>query len=160
MRNLNDVYESCNSCLFEPEDFEEAAKKKEWRTAMQDEIDVIVKNKTWDLVDRPKDKTVIGVKWIYKTKLNQDGSIQRNKARLVAKGYSQKPGVDFHETFAPVARHETIRGLISIAAQKEWFLHQLDVKSAFLNGVLKEEVFVDQPEGFVIKDKEQKVYKL
>ena len=127
---------------------------------MQDEIDVIVKNKTWDLVDRPKDKTVIGVKWIYKTKLNQDGSIQRNKARLVAKGYSQKPGVDFHETFAPVARHETIRGLISIAAQKGWFLHQLDVKSAFLNGVLKEEVFVDQPEGFVVKDKEQKVYKL
>ena len=85
MRNLNDVYESCNSCLFEPENFEETTKKKEWRTAMQDEIIVIVKNKTWDLVDRPKDKTVIGVKWIYKTKLNQDGSIQRNKARLVSK---------------------------------------------------------------------------
>ncbi|KAM1349822.1 hypothetical protein EV1_003832 [Malus domestica] len=79
---------------------------------------------------------------------------------MVAKGYSQKPGIDFQETFAPVARHETIRGLISVAAQKGWFLHQLDVKSAFLNGVLKEEVFVDQPQGFVLKGQEHKVYKL
>ncbi|KAK9927639.1 hypothetical protein M0R45_024815 [Rubus argutus] len=118
MRSLNDVYESCNACLFEPEKFEEAVKEKEWRTAMQEEINVIEKNKKWELVDRPNDKDVIGVKWIYKTKLNQDGSVERNKARLVAKGYSQIPGVDFHETFAPVARHETIRGLISIAAQK------------------------------------------
>ena len=160
MRSLNDVYESCNACLFEPEKFEEAVKEKEWRTAMQEEINVIEKNKTWELVDRPNDKDVIGVKWIYKTKLNQDGSVERNKARLVAKGYSQIPGVDFHETFAPVARHETIRGLISIAAQKGWYLHQLDVKSAFLNGVLKEDVFVDQPQGFVIEGEEQKVYKL
>lgn len=96
MRNLNEVYESCNSCLIEPEFFEEAVKHEEWRTAMQEEINVIVKNKTWELVDRPQDKDVIGVKWIFKTKLNQDGSIQRNKARLVAKGYSQKPGVDYY----------------------------------------------------------------
>ncbi|VVA40802.1 PREDICTED: Retrovirus-related Pol poly from, partial [Prunus dulcis] len=85
---------------------------------------------------------------------------QKNKARLVAKGYSQKPGVDYNETFAPVARLDTIRTLIALAAQKGWQLYQLDVKSAFLNGVLEEEVYVDQPEGFVVKGSESKVYKL
>ena len=86
---------------------------------------------------------------MYKTKLNQDGTIQKNKAKLVAKGYSQKPDIDFNETFALVARLDTIRTLIALAAQKEWQLFQLDVKSAFLNGVLKEEIYVDQPQGFV-----------
>jgi hypothetical protein len=85
------------------------------------------------------------VKWIYKVKYNVDGSVQRNKARLVAKGYPQQPRVDFHETFAPVARLDTVRALISLAAQKGWLLYQLDVKSAFLNGELKEEVYVEQP---------------
>ncbi|KAM1746867.1 hypothetical protein COP1_013400 [Malus domestica] len=131
LRSLNEVYESCNFCVVEPENFDDAVKEETWKAAMQEEINVIVKNKTWKLVDRPCDNSVIGVKWIYKTKLNQD-----------------------------VARHETIRGLISVAAQKGWFLHQLDVKSAFLNGVLKEEVFVDQPQGFVLKGQEHKVYKL
>ncbi len=113
---------------------------------MEDEIEVIEKNKTWKLVERPKDKEIIGVKWIYKVKYNVDGSVQRNKARLVAKGYSQQPGVDFHETFAPVARLDTVRALISLAAQNVWLLYQLDVKSAFLNGELKEEVYVKQPQ--------------
>ena len=122
LRSLNEVYESCNACLFEPERFEEAVKEDEWRSAMQEEINVIVKNNTWELVDKPDNKDVIGLKWIYKTKLKADGSVERNKARLVAKGYSQIPGVDFNETFAPVARHETIRGLISIAAQKRLVL--------------------------------------
>ncbi|KAM1634488.1 hypothetical protein ACFXTN_011416 [Malus domestica] len=121
---------------------------------------MIEKNNTWELVDRPSDKPVIGVKWVYKLKLNLDGSVQKNKARLVAKGYSQKPGIDFNETFAPVARLDTIRTLVALAAQKGWNLYQLDVKSAFLNGVLQEEVYVDQPPGFVIKNKEDGVYKL
>jgi len=135
-------------------------KEESWRKAMEDEIEVIEKNKTWKLVERPQDKEIIGVKWIYKVKYNVDGSVQRNKARLVAKGYSQQPGVDFHETFAPVARLDTVRALISLVAQNGWLLYQLDVKSAFLNGELKEEVYVEQPQGFVIQGEEEKVYKL
>ena len=160
MRSLEDVYERCNFCVVEPENFEEAIKQEIWKKAMEEEIRVIEKNNTWELVERPKEKEVIGVKWIYKTKLNPDGTIQKNKARLVAKGYSQQPGIDYQETFAPVARHDTIRALIALAAQKGWFLYQLDVKSAFLNGSLEEEVFVEQPQGFAIKGKEDNVYKL
>jgi hypothetical protein len=96
---------------------------------------------------------------VYKVKYNVDGSVQRNKARLVAKGYLQEPGVDFHETFAPIARLDTVRALISLAAQKGWLLYQLDVKLAFLNAELKEEVYVEQPQGFVIQGEEEKVYK-
>ncbi|CAL9001991.1 unnamed protein product, partial [Prunus brigantina] len=112
------------------------------------------------LVNIPFDKPVIGVKWVYKTKLNLDGSIQKNKARLVAKGYAQKPGIDYNETFAPVARLDTIRTLIALAAKNNWKLYKLDVKSAFLNGVLEEEVYIKQPYGFLVKGKEDKVYKL
>ncbi|KAM2961184.1 hypothetical protein FF1_030791 [Malus domestica] len=159
-RNIAEIYEKCNLCIIEPECFEEAAKDESWQKAMEDEISMIEKNHTWDLVDRPFDKPIIGVKWVYKTKLNLDGSVQKNKARLVAKGYSQKPGIDFNETFAPVARLDTVRTLVALAAQKGWKLFQLDVKSAFLNGVLNEEVYVDQPSGFVIQGKEDKVYRL
>ncbi|CAL8990056.1 unnamed protein product [Prunus brigantina] len=159
-RKLDDILAQCNLCTMEPEKFEEAVKDESWMKAMKDELNMIEKNDTWELVDRPMDKPVIGVKWVFKTKLNLDGSVQKNKARLVAKGYSQKPGMDYNETFAPVARLDTIRTLIALAAQKSWQLYQLDVKSAFLNGVLEEEVYVDQPEGFVMKGSESKVYKL
>ncbi|BBH00217.1 multidrug resistance-associated protein 9 [Prunus dulcis] len=159
-RKLDDILAQCNLCIVEPEKFDEAVKDESWIKAMKDELSMIEKNATWELVDRPSSKPVIGVKWVFKTKLNLDGSVQKNKARLVAKGYSQKPGVDYNETFAPVARLDTIRTLIALAAQKGWQLYQLDVKSAFLNGVLEEEVYVDQPEGFVVKGSESKVYKL
>ncbi|KAI5334496.1 hypothetical protein L3X38_024629 [Prunus dulcis] len=105
-------------CIIEPESFEEAAKDDSWKKAMEDEILMINKNNTWELVNRPPDKPIIGVKWVYKTKLNLDGSVQKNKARLVAKGYSQKPGIDFNETFAPVARLDTMRTLVALAAQR------------------------------------------
>jgi hypothetical protein len=95
------------------------------------------------LEERPIDKPVIGVKWVYKTKLHLDGTVQKHKAHLVAKGYAQKSGVDYNETFAPVARLDTIRTLIALAAQQGLKLFQLDVKSAFLNGVLKEDVYVE-----------------
>ncbi|CAL2251278.1 unnamed protein product [Prunus armeniaca] len=159
-RKLDDVLAQCNLCIIEPERYAEAAQDKAWLRAMEDELQMIEKNGTWELVDRPTEKPVIGVKWVYKTKLNLDGSIQKNKARLVAKGYAQKPGLDYNETYAPMARLDTIRTLIALAAKKEWKLYQLDVKSAFLNGVLQEEVYIDQPEGYVIKGKEDKVYRL
>ncbi|KAI5344202.1 hypothetical protein L3X38_012079 [Prunus dulcis] len=159
-KSIAEIYEKCNMCIIKPESFEEAAKDDSWKKAMEDEITMIEKNNTWELVDRPFDKPIIGVKWVYKTKLNLDGSVQKNKARLVAKGYSQKPGIDFNETFAPVARLDTVRTLVAVAAQRNWRLFQLDVKSAFLNGVLNEEVYVDQPSGFVIQGSEDKVYKL
>ncbi|KAI5329222.1 hypothetical protein L3X38_028619 [Prunus dulcis] len=159
-RSVNEIMAQCNICIVEPESFEDANLDESWRNAMKAELEMIEKNNAWTLVDRPFGKPIIGVKWVYKTKLNLDGSVQKNKARLVAKGYSQKPGIDYNETFAPVARLDTIRTLIALAAQKEWNLYQLDVKSAFLNGVLKEEVYVEQPQGFVKDNEEIRVYKL
>ncbi|CAL9029761.1 unnamed protein product, partial [Prunus brigantina] len=159
-KSITKIYERRNICIIEPKTFEEAIKDASWQKAMETELEMIEKNETWELVKRPSDKPVVGVKWIFKVKLNLDGSIQKNKARLVAKGYTQKPRIDFNETFAPVARLDTVRTLIALAAQKRWKLFQLDVKSAFLNGVLHEEVYVDQPPGFVIKDKEDRVYRL
>ena len=117
-------------------------------------------NNTWELVDRPTHKKAIGVKWVYKTKLNSDGSVNKHNAKLVVKGYAQMFGVDFLETFAPVARLDTIRMLLALAAQMGWKIYQLDVKSIFLNGYLEEEIFVEQLEGFVVKGKEDKVYQL
>ncbi|KAM1496365.1 hypothetical protein ACFXTO_030979 [Malus domestica] len=159
-RNLSEIYERCHLCIVEPESFDEAAQDEAWKKAMKDEMNMIEKNQTWELVRRPSNKPVIGVKWVYKTKLNLDGTVQKNKARLVAKGYAQKPGIDFNETFAPVARLDTVRTLIALAAKNKWKLFQLDVKSAFLNGVLEEEVYVEQPDGFVVQGEEEKVYRL
>jgi hypothetical protein len=100
------------------------------------------------------------VKWIFKTKLNADGSINKHKARLVVKGYSQEPSIDFTETFAPVSRLDTIKLLLALAAQNGWHIFQLDVKSAFLNGVLNEEIYVEQPDGFEKEITSKKVYLL
>jgi hypothetical protein len=112
------------------------------------------------LTNLPSGAKTIGLKWIFKTKLNENGEVEKYKARLVAKGYSQQYGVDYTEVFAPVARWDTIRMVISLAAQKGWNVYQLDVKSAFLHGELNEQVFVDQPQGYVKKGDELKVYKL
>ena len=119
---------------------------------------MIEKNQTWELVSRPQHKNVIGVKWVFRTKLNADGTINKHKARLVVKGYAQVFGVDFSETFALVARLDTIRLVLALAAQKSWKVFQLDVKSAFLNGYLQEEIYVEQPEGFAVTGHEDKVY--
>ncbi|GJT03883.1 retrovirus-related pol polyprotein from transposon TNT 1-94 [Tanacetum coccineum] len=140
--------------------YNEAVKMKHWRVAMMDEIKSIEKNNTWSLIDLPKGAKTVGVKWIYKTKLNENGELQKHKARLVAKGYSQRYGVDHSEVYAPVARMETVRTIIAVAAQQRWKIFQLDVKSAFLHGKLNEDVYVDQPQGFEVKGSENKVYKL
>eukprot|EP00253_Pinus_taeda_P010497 PITA_10497 len=127
---------------------------------MDEEMNAIERNKTWDLVELPKGKEVIGFKWVYKTKCNAEGKIERHKARLVVKGYKQQYGRDYEETFAPVARMETVRVVLSIAEKNKWKVYQMDVKSAFLNGVLMEEVYIEQPLGYEKKGQEHKVCKL
>lgn len=137
--------------IVEPENYEEASKSHAWRATMYEEIESINGNHIWDLVELPEGKTPIGCKWLYKPKINADGSIAKFKARLVAKGYSQKEGIDFDDTFAPVAQSNTIIMLIFLATKHKWQLHQLDGKSACLNDDLKEEIYLVQPEGFVKK---------
>ncbi|KAG8491216.1 hypothetical protein CXB51_014346 [Gossypium anomalum] len=159
-RSIADIYQRCNVAIVEPPNYEEAARDMNWKRAMEAELDMIQKNQTWDLVKRPEKKKVIGVRWVFRAKFNADGSLNKHKARLVVKGYSQQYGINFEETFAPVARLDTIKLLLSLAAQKQWRIHQLDVKSAFLNGYLKEEIYVEQPDGFQIQGHEDKVYRL
>ena len=115
---------------------------------MQDELNQFERNKVWHLESKPKNKKVIGLKWVFRNKLDEHGIIVRNKARLVVKGYNQQEGIDYTETFSPVARLEAIRILISFVAFMNFKLYQMDVKCAFLNGFLEEEVFVEQPHGF------------
>ena len=108
----------------------------------------------------PKGQKTIGVKWVFKTKLNKSGEVDKYKARLVVKGYKQQYGVDYTEVFSPVARHDKIRLVISLAARNSWPIFQLDVKSAFLHGYLEEQVFIEQPPGYIKVGNEDKVYKL
>jgi hypothetical protein len=115
--------------------------------AMQEELNNFKRNEVWSLVPRPK-QNVVGTKWVFHNKQDEHGVVTRNKARLVAKGYAQVAGLDFEETFAPVARLESIRILLAYAAHHSFKLFQMDVKSAFLNGPIKEEVYVEQPLGF------------
>lgn len=112
------------------------------------------------MVDLPKGAKCIGVKWLFKTKLNEKGEIEKHKARLVVRGYGQEFEVDYVELYAPVARMDTIRLMISLVAQKGWNIYQIDVKYTFLYGRLEEDVYVQQPQGYVVKDNEHKVYKL
>lgn len=144
----------------DPAVFEEAEKSLKWREAMDEEMNSILRNQTWELSELPEGTKCIGVKWIYKTKFNEHGEVNKYKARLVAKGYSQEHGIDYTEVYAPVARMDTIRTIISTAARKAWDIYQLDVKSAFLHGLLVEDVYVQQPKGYVIEGEENKVYKL
>ena len=119
---------------------------------MKEELKTIEKNQTWELVDKPTHKRAIGVKWVYKTKLNSDGSINKHKTRLVVKGYAQMFGLDLSETFAPISRSDTIRMLLALAAQKGWNIHQMDVKSTFLNGYLEEEFLWRSLKVFLFKE--------
>lgn len=144
----------------EPRSYMEARESTEWTSASSDEIASIEQNETWILVELPQGAKAIGVKWVFKLKRNADGTINKHKASLVAKGYVQRHGIDFDEVFAPVARIETVRLLINLAAANGWEIHHLDVKTAFLHGELKETIYVSQPEGFEVKGSEHKVYKL
>jgi hypothetical protein len=173
-RDLSDIYQNTSEIelmydsdgeallveMEEPTNYTEAAGYAEWVDAMDKEIQSIEKNKTWSLCKLPVGHKPIGLKWVYKLKKNSDGEVVKHKARLVAKGYVQKKGVNFDEVFAPVARLDTVRLILALAANRGWQVHHLDVKSAFLHGELEEEVYVSQPEGYVEKGREQYVLKL
>ena len=123
-------------------------------------MDSLISNNTWKLVDLPPGCKTIGCKWVLRRKLKPDGTIEKFKARLVAKGFKQKEDIDFFDTFSPVTKITSIRLLIAIAAIYNLMIHQMDVKTAFLNGDLEEEIYMDQPEGFVLSGNEHKVCKL
>ncbi|GJS15048.1 putative ribonuclease H-like domain-containing protein [Tanacetum coccineum] len=144
----------------EPKNFKSAITEDCWFQAMQDEIHEFDRLQVWELVPQPDCVMIIALKWIYKVKLDEYGDVLKNKARLVAKGYRQEEGIDFKESFAPVARIEAIRIFIANAASKNMTIYQMDVKTTFLNGELKEEVYVSQPEGFVDPDHPTHVYRL
>ncbi|KAD6794805.1 hypothetical protein E3N88_05701 [Mikania micrantha] len=133
----------------EPSSFTVANKSPEWRKAMAEEFDALVRNGTWSLVPCAKNTNVIDSKWVYRIKRDANGNVTRYKARLVAKGFNQKPGIDYQETFSPVVKATTIRVLLSLAVTNQWSLRQLDVQNAFLHGELKETVYLRQPRGFI-----------
>jgi hypothetical protein len=126
-----------------------------WREACQYEMDALAKNGTWELVDLPPNRRAVKTKWVFKCKA--DG---RYRTRLVAKGFTQIPGLDFDETFSPVARFESLHLLLALAALEDWHIHPMDVKSAFLNGVLNEEIYMEQLQGFITTGKETQVFYL
>jgi len=147
--------------VVEPKKVFEALEDSDWVEAMHEELNNFKRNKVWTLVEKPKEcRNVIGTKWIFKNKQDEFGNIVRNKARLVAQGFSQVEGIDFGETYAPVARLESIRILLAYASHHNFKLQQMDVKSAFLNGPLHEEVYVKQPPGFEDLNFPNHVYKL
>jgi hypothetical protein len=140
----------CDLIEKDPSCFEEVIQKKEWANAMTEEYQSIIKKDVWEIVPRPKRKDVVSSKWLYKTKHVVDGSIEKHKARFVTRGFSQKEGIDYEETFSLVARYTSIRTIIAVAAKMKWKLHQMDVKTTFLNGVIEEEVYIEQPQGFEV----------
>ncbi|GJU52131.1 retrovirus-related pol polyprotein from transposon TNT 1-94 [Tanacetum coccineum] len=144
----------------EPKNFKQAMTEPSWIDAMQEEIHEFERLQVWELVPCPDKVMLIKLKWIYKVKTDEFGGVLKNKARLVAQGFRQEEGIDFEESFAPVARIEAIRIFVANAANKNMTIFQMDVKTAFLNGELKEEVYVSQPEGFVDQDNPSHVYKL
>jgi Reverse transcriptase (RNA-dependent DNA polymerase) len=144
----------------EPKIFKDVNNDSYWICAMQEELNQFKKNQVWELVPRPNNRVIIGTKWVFRNKLDENGIIVRNKARLIAQGYTQQAGIDFEETFAPVARLESIRMLLAYASHKGFTLYQMDVKSAFLNGFLDEEVYVQKPPGFINQTYPNHVYRL
>ena len=132
----------------EPDSVSEALASPHWFKAMADEFDALKRNGTWSLVPLPPGRQPIGCKWVFRVKQNPDGSVHKLKARLVAKGFHQQIGFDYSETFSPVVKPATIRVVLTLALTRRWIIRQLDVNNAFLNGVLNEEVYMTQPEGF------------
>ncbi|GJZ50839.1 retrovirus-related pol polyprotein from transposon TNT 1-94 [Tanacetum coccineum] len=150
----------CFISTIKPKNVNEALKDESWVVAMQEELNKFIANDIWDFVPLPMSQSVIGTKWVFKNKLNENGIVSKNKARLVAQGYNQQEGIDYDETYAPVARLESIRILLAIACANDFKLYQMDVKSAFLNSFINEDIYVAQRSGFIDFQKPNYVYKL
>ncbi|GJZ37587.1 retrovirus-related pol polyprotein from transposon TNT 1-94 [Tanacetum coccineum] len=146
--------------VIEPKNINEALKDESSVIAMQEELNQFISNDVWELVPNPKNMTIVGTKWVYRNKLDENGVVSRNKARLVAQGYNQQEGIDYDETYAHVARLESIRILLAYAWALDFRLFHMDVKSAFLNGFINEEVYAEQPLGFIDFAKPNHVYRL
>ncbi|GKA66458.1 retrovirus-related pol polyprotein from transposon TNT 1-94 [Tanacetum coccineum] len=144
----------------EPKNVNEALKDESWIIAMQEELNQFIANDVWELVPQPKNMKIIRTKWVFRNKLDKNGVVSHNKARLVVQGYNKKNGIDYDETYAPVARLESIRILLAFACALDFKLFQMDVKSAFLNGVINEELYMAQPPGSIDFVKTGHVYKL
>nr|GFB47155.1 Gag-Pol polyprotein [Tanacetum cinerariifolium] len=163
-RQLESDGEMCMFALIvsrtEPKNIKEAMADFTWIESMQEELHQFDRLYVWELVDIPLCKNIINMKWLWKNKRDEENIVIRNKSRLVAKGYAQKEGVDFEESFAPVARLEAVRLFIAYDAHKSFTVYQMDVKTTFLYGPLKEEVYVNQPDGFIDPSHPDKVYRL
>eukprot|EP00795_Rhopilema_esculentum_P014459 gene14460-biopygen4243 len=155
--------DTLNENTEEPTTIQEAlnsSAKVKWKEALDSKYTSLIKNRAWNLVELPKGRKPVGCRWVFKIKHDANGAVERYKARLVAKGYSQEEGIDYEETFSPVARYTSIRSVLAIANQLDLELHQMDVQTAFLNGELEEEIYMLQPEGYKEKGKENFVCKL
>ena len=144
----------------EPSSYEEASTQSMWRESMMEEYASIMKNDVWEVAPRPEGKSVVTSRWLYKIKYAADSSIEKYKARFVARRFSQVEGVYYDETFTPVARYTSIRSIISIATEIGWRIHQMDVKTAFLNDIIQVEVYIEQPQGFEMHGRESHVCRL
>jgi hypothetical protein len=131
-----------------------------WHEASQQEYDALHQHGVWELCELPAGRKAVGCRWVYRIKTNADGTVERYKARLVAKGFSQKPHLDYTETFAPVAKFASLRTVLALAAAEDMEVHTMDVSSAFLNGDLDEEIYMAQPEGFAAPGQEHLVCRL
>ena len=140
-----------------PRSHVEATQVREWKAAMVHEVKALVSLGTWILVSRPEDANIIMCKWVFTIKYHHDGTIARHKAHLVARGFTQAYGIDYTKTFSPVVRLNSIRVLLSLAVNQAWSLHQLDVSNAFLYGDLEEQVFMEQPHGYVAQGESSKL---
>ena len=142
----------------DPTSLEEAMRSdhsSKWLEAMEDEMKSMNANRVWDLEIIPKGTKTVGCKWVYKTKLDSQGNIERYKVQLVAKGFTQREGIDYNETFSPVSCKDSFRIIMTLVAHYDLELHQMDVKMTFLNGDLEENIYMAQPKGFVIEGKER-----
>ena len=149
----------CNVIDSEPTTYEEASRHQVWKDSITNEFQSIMKNDVWEVVSRPQGKSVVTSKWIFNIKHEQYSSMEKHKARIVARGFSQKEGIDYDETFALVTWYTSIITIIAIASAMGWKLHQMDVKTAFHNGIIEEEVYIEQPEGFIVHGKNSHVCK-